>query len=166
MKKIIFTFFTLFIFIAPAWPLGSDACQDNQPCHDGGLTDEEVISVDALKDKILRQDKFILLDARSKRSFDQSHIPGAALPLTDEYYRKEDLYAQGKITQLPDRREALAQSMRRHAKDTLIVTYCGDHCQASAVLLFDIKELGFKNVRAMTPGFQTWLEKGYPSEKQ
>lgn len=165
MRKNLLTLFlillTVAVFSRPVLAHPED-CQNDQPCHDGGLTDKEVISAEALRDKILHGEKFVLFDARSKRSYEQAHISGAILPLTEEYYRKEDLFAKGKIARLPDRGKALAQALRRYPKDTEIVTYCGDQCQASAVLLFEIKKLDFKNVRAMTPGFQSWTEKGYP----
>ncbi len=133
--------------------------------HAGGLNDDEVISEEALRDKVLGKEKFVLLDARSKRSYDEGHIQGAILPLTAEFYRQEALFAQGVVRKLPDREKTLASAMRRTPKDAEIVTYCNDDCQAGAVLLFQIKRLGFANVRALEGGFQSWEKKGYPVKK-
>ncbi|GEM_PF-1416785 len=130
--------------------------------HAGGLNDGEVISEEALREKILNQDKFVLLDARTARSYDEAHIQGAILPLTEKFYRQEALFAQGVVRKLPDREKVLASAMRRYPKESEIVTYCNDDCQTGAVLLFQIKKLGFTNVRMLEGGFQSWEKKGYP----
>jgi len=130
--------------------------------HKGGLTDEEVISEEALRSQLLEKKLLLLLDSRSKRSFDAAHIEGASLPLADDYYRQEDLFASGLIPKMPDRALALKNAMQKHPKDIPIVTYCSDDCQSGAVLLYDIKKLGFQNVRMLETGFQSWEGKGYP----
>ena len=127
-----------------------------------GLFEDEVISIDALRQKQISRNKFILIDARNKQSYDDGHIEGAVLSLTPEYYHQEELFRMGVIQSLPSSDTALAESMKKYPKDTPIVTYCNDHCQASAVLLLKVKRLGFQNIQAMEGGFQSWQQKGYP----
>ena len=130
-----------------------------------GLTEAEVISMDALREKQLNHDRFLLIDARGKKSYDEKHIEGAVLPLTPEYYRQEELFRLGIIRQPPENDKALAEAMSSYPKDMPLVTYCNDHCQASAALLRKIKKLEFHDVRAMEEGFQSWEKKNYPIAK-
>ena len=129
-----------------------------------GLFAEEIVSMKGLHEMQARKEKFVLLDARGKSSYDQEHIAGAILPLTGRYYEKEDLFRKGLLKALPDRDADLAESMKKYPKEMPIVTYCSVDCQASAVLLLQLKRLGFINVRAMTDGFQNWQAAGYSVE--
>lgn len=133
--------------------------------HAGGLNDDEVISSDVLRAKMLRGEKLVVFDARTKRSYGEGRVAGALLPLSDEYYRKEALFAQGIVKKLPDRSRALAEGTRKYPKNTPIVTYCNTGCQSGAVLLYDLKRLGFTDVRDLEDGFQVWESKGYPVER-
>ncbi len=128
----------------------------------GGLNDDEVISMRELRQRQLRHDHLILIDARGKKSYEEGHLENAILSLPEDYYKKEALFKQGIIAQSPSVDQALSDAMASYPKGTPIVTYCNDGCQASAVLLLKIKRLGFQNVRAMEGGFQSWQSKGYP----
>ncbi len=122
-----------------------------------GLPLEMVMTADELRQKQLKKKNFILLDARSERSYEESHIQGALLPLTPEYYKRHS----------PDPAAALKENMKQYSKDTPVVTYCSSGgCQASAVLALQIKRLGFRDVKAMEDGFQTWDKKGYPIQSE
>ena len=129
----------------------------------GGLPPGQLISQKAVKKKLEKKEKFLLLDARPKDSYRTAHITGAKLPRTEEYYKNEELFRQGIIPQLPDEDKALAQQMRQYKKNSEIVTYWNDHCQASVILLYKLGKLGYTNVRAMDEGFQTWQSHGYPT---
>ena len=130
-----------------------------------GLRDEEIISSDELRKMQTAREAFLLVDARSKKSYDEAHIEGAVLPLTAEYYRQEELFSQGIINGLPDKEAALAEAMGRYPKNTEIVTYCNDNCSAAEHLSGQIRSLGFTRVRVMEGGIQSWEKKGYPVEK-
>ncbi len=141
------------LFCAPAFAEGPKAVN--------GLFPDEILSADQLKAMIDRKEKFLLFDARDKRSYDSAHIDGAVLPRGDEYYRQEELFRQGLVKSLrPD--DALKAEMAKLPKDTPIVTYCNANCHAASVLALQIKGFGFTNVRSMEEGIQAWERKGYP----
>lgn len=129
-----------------------------------GLAKDEIISVDELRQMQLRKEDFALFDARGRSSYNSAHIAGAVLPLSFDYYRQEELFRNQIISSPPDRSKVLAEAMKYYSKDQPIVTYCNRNCSASVVLLFELKRLGFKNVRALEGGTQAWEEKGYPLE--
>ena len=153
------------IAILFCWSSDIRASDKAQEHRFGGLLPKEIIGADELRQKQLKKEPFLLLDARNQNSFKEAHIQGASLPLTREYYRQEELFRQGIVKALPASDKALAQNMSRYPKDTQIITYCNVHCQASAVLALNIMKLGFSSVKAMEDGFQTWETKGYPVEK-
>lgn len=131
-----------------------------------GLFVEELIQADTLKSLMDKKTKLVILDARSKKSYDEAHIQGALLPLTKDYYEKEELFRVGILPAAPDRDKDLAEAMKQYPKNSKIVTYCNDDCQASSVLLLQIKRLGFSDVHALDEGFQTWESKGYPVTRE
>ena len=123
---------------------------------------EEKISADQLRKEQLQETSPLVLDARGQNDFHAAHIEGAVLPLADEFYRQSELYRLQIVNEAPDVDESLKNYMQTIPKDTAIVTYCSKDCPAAAVLLFKLKELGFKNVRVMEEGIQAWIDKGYP----
>lgn len=127
-----------------------------------GLLPEEIIPMDELKQKIDQKETFVLFDARAKKSFDEAHIQGARLPLTEDYYQKENLFKEGLIKELPDRQAVLKEAMTLIPKETPIITYCNTGCHASAVLALQLKQLGYTRVKAYEEGFQSWQQRGYP----
>ncbi len=146
------------IFLTVLIALGSYAAEASSR---KGLPAEMTISADELQKKQLKN--IVLFDARSEKSYQESHIQGALLPLTSEYYQQENLFKKGLSSHSPDEDKALRENMKKYSKNTPIVTYCSSGgCQASAVLALQIKRLGFKDVRAMEDGIQTWTKKGYP----
>ena len=115
-----------------------------------------------LRKKQIEKEKFVLLDARNKKSYKEAHIKGALLPRTNDYYKDEELFKRKIVGVAPDEDVALAEKMKEYPKDTQFYTYCNTGCQASAVLVIQLHRLGFKNARAMEDGFQVWEKKGYP----
>ena len=105
-----------------------------------GLSDNEIISADELRQKQTSGTVFLLLDARGLPSYTQQHIEGA---LHGDSTPMEDI-----------------------PKDRPIVTYCNANCSVSASLLYKLKQKGFTDVRAMVEGIQIWEKKGYPVIKK
>lgn len=134
----------------------------NAESSKNGLFPEEIISIQDLRAKQTQNNKFLLLDVRGKDTYDTAHIKGAVLPLSEEYYKAEELFRFGLVKEAPDREKDLAAAMKKYPKNMPIVAYCNDHCSASAVLVLKLKELGYTHVRAMEPGIQSWQTAGYP----
>ncbi|HTL70380.1 MAG TPA: rhodanese-like domain-containing protein [Candidatus Eisenbacteria bacterium] len=130
-----------------------------------GLFENELISLDELRALQKKKTDLLILDARSRRSYNDGHLPAAEPAYDAEYYRQQELFLKKIRRDPPDAAVSLARRMRRVPHDRPIVTYCNDDCQASAVLLFKLKKLGFTDVRAAGEGFQSWEKKGYPVEK-
>ncbi len=158
-------------FIVPVLVLGScffhgpvAAVDAQTQFSKAGLLADEVISMEELRNKQIRNERFVLFDARTKQSYDEGHIQGARLPLSADYYKKQELFRMRVLSRMPDMDKELVKSVKAFPKDKAIVTYCNDKCQASAVLALKLKSLGFKSVRAMEGGFQSWKKKGYPVE--
>lgn len=128
------------------------------------LTSDEKITADELNNKLKAKEKIIVFDVRGKKSYDAAHISGAKLPLGPEFYNQMELYKMGMIPAQPDHIAALKTSLDGIPKDQPLITYCSRNCKASTYALFDIKKLGFTNVRAMEEGIEVWQEKGYPVE--
>lgn len=131
-----------------------------------GLMDDEIISADELHQEIKSNKELTIFDARDLQSYNRGHIEGAILPLSPGFYDSQELFRKGLLPGLPDRQESLRDSMQARSKEQPIVTYCNRDCGSSAVLLYDLKRMGFKNVRAMLEGYQAWEEKGYPVAKE
>ena len=130
-----------------------------------GLFPEEIVSADALKKMLDEHEKFVLFDARDKRSFEISHIRDAVLPRTEDYYRQEELFRTGLTPVSPDANAALKEAVQQSPRTTPIVTYCNANCHASSALALQLKGLGFTNVRSMEEGIQAWEKKDYPVVK-
>lgn len=166
-------FFLLFLAAAPA-DSADKAAEPRKPAFDlkppvksgkQGLFVDEVISMKDLLARQKRGGKLVIFDARSKHSYDSAHIAGAVLPLRAEFYNEEEKFRKGLIKNLPDREKELVESVKGLDRKTPIVTYCSDDCHAGAVLLLQLKRLGFTDVLALEEGFQTWEKAGHPVEK-
>ena len=142
-------------FTSPAFSAPAQKSQN-------GLFPDEIVSADQLKKMLDKHEKFIMFDARDKRSFDSAHIQGAALPRTEDYYRQEELFRTGLMPKSPDPDAALKEAVQKFTHDMPIVTYCNSNCHASSALALKLKGLGFTNVRSMEEGVQAWEKKEYP----
>ena len=127
---------------------------------------KEVISAVELRELQLKKTRFIIFDARDKKSYDVGHIKDAVLPLDEDYYRQQELFRNGIIPTGPDPDKVLGQAMKKIKKNAQIVTYCNANCGASKVLQLKLVNLGYANVRVMTEGYQVWEAKGYPVVKK
>lgn len=130
--------------------------------YQGGGFEDELISIDELRPILGKASTPLVLDARGAETFRQGHIKGAKLPLSEYYYRQEELFRSGLVKEMPDSEKELTRGMQRYSKDTPIVTYCNDNCGASTVLMQRLKKLGFSHIKVLTPGYQSWVQKGYP----
>ena len=84
---------------------------------------------------------FVLLDARSPRSYEAGHLPGAQL-LTRPF-QADDVAALG---------------------DALLVVYCwGPACNGATKAAVELTRLGFR-VKEMIGGIEYWVREGHPVE--
>jgi rhodanese-related sulfurtransferase len=87
----------------------------------------------------------VVIDARSRDSFAQEHIPGAV--------------------SLPHR-EMNAETTQSLDRDALYVTYCdGIGCNASTKGALKLAELGFR-VKELIGGVDWWKRDGYATERE
>ena len=101
-------------------------------------------NVDAVKKRLDRGEKFILVDVREESEFAKDHLPGAihlgkGIIERDIEARAPDLGAE-------------------------IVLYCGGGFR-SALAADNLQKMGYTNVISMDGGIRDWREKGYPLTK-
>ena len=101
-------------------------------------------SVDEVKARMDRGDKFVLVDVREDREFAQDHLPGA-VHLGKGVIERD---IEGKY---PD-------------TGTPLVLYCGGGYR-SAMAADNLQKMGYTNVISMDGGIRVWRDKGYPLEK-
>lgn len=101
------------------------------------------LSFDELLKKFKENEKFVLVDARSREDYDKSHLPGALSIPVDE------------IRDYADKLD----------KSEEVITYCGGfQCPASTAAAKEFMSLGFRNVLDYKGGIQEWTDKKYPTE--
>lgn len=98
-------------------------------------------NIDAVKKRLDRGEKFILVDVREESEFAKDHLPGAihlgkGIIERDIEARVPDLGAE-------------------------IVLYCGGGFR-SALAADNLQKMGYTNVISMDGGIRDWREKGYP----
>ncbi len=155
MKKLIALFFLFTVFASPL-------AAEEAAVHSHAVPAEELISAEELKDALARKEDLVLLDARNKRTYDALHIEGAVLPMSEDFYFEQDLFAQRIVAKAPDSNMALSDGMGKYPLTVRIVTYCDTNCGASAVLAANLRRLGYTDVRVMKEGMQTWEKNGFP----
>jgi len=99
------------------------------------------LTVDEVKAKMDRGDKFILIDVREESEYAKDHIPGA-LSLGKGIIER-DIEAR-----VPD-------------KEAEIVLYCGGGFR-SALAADNVQEMGYAHVYSMDGGHRDWRDRGYP----
>ncbi|MGP3961351.1 rhodanese-like domain-containing protein [Nonomuraea sp. 3N208] len=86
---------------------------------------------------------FVVVDSRSRESWDQGHIEGA--------------------THLPTA-EIAARAPALIPKSSLVVTYCwGPGCNGATRAALEFAKLGYE-VKEMIGGFEYWAREGFPVE--
>ncbi len=102
------------------------------------------LSIDDVKRKRERGEKFHLVDVREESEWAAGHLPGAE-------YLGRGIIERDIETKIPD-------------TDDEIVLYCGGGFR-SALVADNLQKMGYKNVYSMDGGFRGWKEKGLAVEK-
>jgi rhodanese-related sulfurtransferase len=108
---------------------------------DDARTRIQETTVGAVKSRLDRGDKFLLVDVREESEFAKDHLPGAihmgkGVIERDIEMRVPDLGAE-------------------------LVLYCGGGFR-SALAADNLQKMGYTNVISMDGGIRGWREKGYP----
>ena len=101
-------------------------------------------TVDDVKSKLDRGEKFTLVDVREESEFAQDHLPGAVHLGRGVIERDIDARA-------PD-------------LNAPMILYCGGGFR-SALAADNLQKMGYNNVVSMDGGIREWREKNYPLTK-
>jgi rhodanese-related sulfurtransferase len=100
-------------------------------------------NVDAVKTRMDRGEKFVLVDVREESEFANDHLPGAI-------HLGKGIIERDIEARLPE-------------LNTEMVLYCGGGFR-SALAADNLQKMGYTNVISMDGGIRDWREKGYPLE--
>ena len=102
-------------------------------------------TVDEVKQKLDRGEKFLLVDVREESEFAKDHLPGAI--------------HLGKGT--------IERDVEARAPDlnTPMVLYCGGGFR-SAMAADNLQKMGYRNVLSMDGGIRVWREKNLPLTRE
>lgn len=98
-------------------------------------------TVDDVKARLDRGEKFILVDVREESEWARDHLPGAI-------HLGKGVIERDAEQQEPD-----------HAAE--LVLYCGGGFR-SALAADNLQKMGYTNVLSMDGGIRDWRQKGYP----
>jgi rhodanese-related sulfurtransferase len=101
-------------------------------------------TVDEVKARLDRGEKFHLVDVREESEFAQDHLPGAL-------HLGKGILERDIESRVPD-------------PAAPIVLYCGGGFR-SALAADNLQKMGYTNVISMDGGIREWRQKGYPLEK-
>ena len=101
-------------------------------------------TVDEVKTRLDRGDKFVLVDVREESEFEKDHLPGAI-------HMGKGVIERDIEQKVPD-------------LNTPLVLYCGGGFR-SALAADNLQKMGYTNVISMDGGVRDWREKGYPFTK-
>src|SRR4029077_8085615 len=101
-------------------------------------------TVDAIKSRLDRGDKFTLVDVREESEFAKDHLPGAI-------HMGKGVIERDVEQKVPD-------------LNTELVLYCGGGFR-SALAADNLQKMGYTKVISMDGGIRGWREKGYPLTK-
>ena len=99
------------------------------------------VTVDQVKAKLDRGEKFHLVDVREESEFAKDHVPGAI-------HLGRGILERDIENRIPELRAE-------------IVLYCGGGYR-SALAADNLQRMGYTNVWSMDGGHRGWREKGYP----
>jgi len=100
-------------------------------------------NVDAVKSRMDRGEKFLLIDVREESEYAKDHLPGA-IHLGKGIIERD---IEGRVPDLK----------------TEMVLYCGGGFR-SALAADNLQKMGYSNVISMDGGIRDWREKSYPLE--
>jgi len=101
-------------------------------------------TVDEVKGRLDRGDRFLLVDVREDNEFVKDHIPGAV-------HLGKGIIERDIEARVPDPR-------------TELVLYCGGGFR-SALVADSLQKMGYTNVISMEGGIREWRDKSYPLVK-
>jgi rhodanese-related sulfurtransferase len=101
-------------------------------------------NVDAVKTRMDRGDKFVLVDVREESEFAKDHLPGAI-------HLGKGIIERDIETAIPE-------------KGATIVLYCGGGFR-SALAADNLQRMGYSNVISMDGGWREWTQAGFPTIK-
>jgi rhodanese-related sulfurtransferase len=99
------------------------------------------VSIDDVKARLDRGDKFVLVDVREESEYAKDHLPGAI--------------HLGKGVIERDIEERVPEL------NTAVVLYCGGGYR-SALAADNLQKMGYSNVLSMNGGIRGWREKHFP----
>ena len=102
------------------------------------------VTVDGVKPRLDRGEKFQLIDVREDHEWEQGHLPGAT-------HLGRGIIERDVEKLFPD-------------FSTELVLYCGGGYR-SAMAADNLQQMGYTNVKSMDGGFRAWKEAGLPIEK-
>ena len=102
------------------------------------------VSVDDVKAKLDRGEKFVLVDVREESEWAKDHLPGAI-------HLGKGVIERDVEERVPDLNAAM-------------VLYCGGGYR-SALAADNLQKMGYTNVLSMDGGVRGWREKGFPFSK-
>src|SRR5712692_9704674 len=102
------------------------------------------LTVDQVKAKLERGEKFHLVDVREESEWDKDYVTGAV-------HLGKGIIERDAEQRLPDKRAE-------------IVLYCGGGFR-SALAADNLQKMGYANVYSMDGGIRDWRDKGYPLTK-
>jgi rhodanese-related sulfurtransferase len=101
-------------------------------------------TVDDIKARLDRGDRFILVDVREESEYAKDHLPGAI-------HMGKGVIERDVEQKVPD-------------VNAEMVLYCGGGFR-SALAADNLQKMGYANVISMDGGIREWREKGYPLTK-
>ena len=101
-------------------------------------------TVDAVKTRLDRGDKFLLVDVREESEYAKDHLPGAI-------HLGKGVIERDVEAKVPD-------------TSTEMILYCGGGFR-SALAADNLQKMGYTNVISMDGGIREWREKAFPLTK-
>jgi rhodanese-related sulfurtransferase len=101
-------------------------------------------TVEEVKTRLDRGDKFVLVDVREDNEWAKDHLPGAV-------HLGKGIIERDIEAKYPD-------------LDTPLVLYCGGGFR-SAMAADNLQKMGYTTVISMDGGIRQWRERGYPLEE-
>lgn len=102
------------------------------------------VTVDQVKAKLDKGEKFHLVDVREESEWAKDHLPKAE-------HLSKGIIERDIEQRIPD-------------PNAEIILYCGGGFR-SALAADNLQKMGYTNVYSMDGGIRAWREKGYPLEK-
>jgi rhodanese-related sulfurtransferase len=102
------------------------------------------VTIDDVKAKLDRKEKFLLVDVREESEYAADHLPGAV-------HLGKGIIERDVEARVPD-------------PDTAMVLYCGGGFR-SALAADNLQKMGYTHVLSMDGGIRDWREKGFALTK-